>query len=31
VAVDVHVEERLDAREAGDPGKALQADVPEPQ
>jgi hypothetical protein len=30
VAVDLHVDERLDAREAGNPGKPLQAGVPEP-
>jgi len=30
VAVDLHVDERLDAREAGNPGKPRQAGVPEP-
>jgi hypothetical protein len=30
VAVDLHVDERLDARESGNPGKPLQAGVPEP-
>jgi hypothetical protein len=30
VAVDLHIDERLDAREAGNPGDPLQARVPEP-
>ena len=30
VAVDLHIDQRLDAREAGNPGKPLQACVPEP-
>ena len=30
VAVDLHVDERLDAREAGNPGDPLQAGGPEP-
>jgi hypothetical protein len=31
VAVDLHIDERLDAGEAGNPGEPLQAGVPEPQ
>jgi hypothetical protein len=31
VAVDLHIDERLDAREAGNAGNPLQAGVPEPQ
>jgi hypothetical protein len=30
VAVDLHVDERLGVREADNPGKPLQAGVPEP-
>jgi hypothetical protein len=31
VAVDLHIDGGLDAREAGDLGKPLQAGIPEPQ